>query len=376
MAIISDIGGTSQSSFSINGKTTLFQGDDLPNPLMGNNGDVYFKSEGLLYIKRNNVWEEWTKDSVPDARSYQNRLLYSNGENYEMTEITYNDNSKEPHQLELFNTPNTDYSLNSKIVPNIGWINDPEKNNVLHKSGNESKTDTLSLKNKFGTLGDNSISSNELDFTDNLDNINASIKSLLNTLDGINIDNNSSILELSTQNNNYKSSIKLFAKNNGETYATAPTPSANASNNEIVTVEWLKNLVRETLYPIDSIYITVSNRNPTDILGIGTWSIISENRVLQGVSQNIEAGNLIEPGIPDITGFPGAWGFNNVGGAFYEVHDLSENISHGDWTSSGLRFKASLGETKMDGTIQNNVYGKSNTVQPAAYTVHIWRRIA
>ena len=376
MAVISDIGGTSQSSFSINGKTTLFQGDDLPNPLMGNNGDVYFKSEGLLYIKRNNVWEEWTKDSVPDARSYQNRLLYSNGENYEMTEITYNDNSKEPHQLELFNTPNTDYSLNSKIVPNIGWINDPEKNNVLHKSGNESKTDTLSLKNKFGTLGDNSISSNELDFTDNLDNINASIKSLLNTLDGINIDSNSSILELSTQNNNYKSSIKLFAKNNGETYATAPTPSVNASNNEIVTVEWLKNLVRETLYPIDSIYITVSNRNPADILGIGTWSIISENRVLQGVPQNIEAGNLIEPGIPDITGFHGAWGFNNVGGAFYEVHDLSENISHGDWTSTGLRFKASLGETKMDGTIQNNVYGKSNTVQPAAYTVHIWRRIA
>ena len=29
MAVISDIGGTSQSSFSINGKTTLFQGDDF-----------------------------------------------------------------------------------------------------------------------------------------------------------------------------------------------------------------------------------------------------------------------------------------------------------------------------------------------------------
>ena len=378
MAVISDLGGTSQNSFSINGKITLFQGEGIPSDLMGNNGDVYFKHEGLIYIKRNGTW--LTNDPedikwIPDPRNHQNRLLYSSGENYEMTEITYNDNSEEPHQLELFNTPNTDYSLTSKIVPNIGWLNDPTKNNLLHKSGNETKTGILSLKNT-GTIGNNNISSNELDFTDNLDNINASIKSLLNTLDGTNIDNNSSILELSTQNNNYKSSIKLFAKNNGETYATAPTPSANASNNEIVTVEWLKNLIRETLYPIDTVYITVSNKNPADILGIGTWSIISENRVLQGVSQDIEAGDLIEPGIPDITGFHGAWGFNNVGGAFYVAHDLSENIKGGGWTSTGLRFKASSGETKMDGTIQNNVYGKSNTVQPAAYTVHIWRRIA
>ena len=373
MAVISDLGGTSQNSFSINGKITLFQGEGIPSDLMGNNGDVYFKHEGLIYIKRNGTW--LTNDPedikwIPDPRNHQNRLLYSSGENYEMTEITYNDNSEEPHQLELFNTPNTDYSLNSKIVPNIGWINDPEKNNVLHKSGNESKTDTLSLKNKFGSIGNNNISNNQMNFTDINDNILGVLKNILNTSNETNIENNSVITQLSAKSGNNESKINIIAKSDGTKYATAPTPSSNASNNEIVTVEWLKNLVRDTLYPIDSIYITVSNDNPSNILGVGTWQKIDSGRVLQSSGNGHNAGTTVEAGLPNITGKikPGKdHGGLNAEGCFYQTNEIATTSHKGTTDVKIVAFDASR---------SSSIYGKSNTVQPPAYIVNIWRRIA
>lgn len=262
MAVISDLGGTSQNSFSINGKITLFQGEGIPSDLMGNNGDVYFKHEGLIYVKRNGTW--LTNDPedikwIPDPRNHQNRLLYSSGENYEMTEITYNNNSEEPHQLELFNTPNTDYSLTSKIVPNIGWLNDPTKNNLLHKSGNESKTDILSLKNKFGTIGNNNISSNELDFTDKNNTLTAYIKNILNSIDGSSVTNNTSILELGSIAGLTKSKIQIISKEDGTSYITVPTPSENANNNEVVNAKWTNNVINDVKDQINDVQTTVND---------------------------------------------------------------------------------------------------------------------
>ena len=37
-------------------------------------------------------------------------------------------------------------------------------------------------------------------------------------------------------------------------------------------------------------------------------------------------------------------------------------------------FNASSGEQKTDGTVSNDVYGKSDTVQPPAIRVYAWQR--
>jgi len=214
MAVISDIGGTSQSSFSINGKTTLFQGDDLPNPIMGNNGDVYFKSEGLLYIKRNGVWEEWTKDSVPDARSYQNRLLYSNGENYDFAEVTYNDGGNK--ELKLLN--NLPENPDEMDIPNLNWVED----RLTYK------------KIKDAAIGDGTQANFTENFLDKDDNIVGSEKIEINEVNG---QSTYSVKTISENGNEAK--LEVVANNDGSSYLKGTTPPNGITGNIIPTIEWL-----------------------------------------------------------------------------------------------------------------------------------------
>ena len=243
MTIISDIGGTSQSSFSINGKTTLFQGDDLPNPLMGNNGDVYFKTEGLLYIKRNGVWEEWTKNSVPDARSYQNRLLYSNGENYDFTEVTYNDGGNKELKL-LNNLPDNPDEMD---IPNIKWIESENKNNLLHKDFNEeingiktinTNNDTsLVIKNKdvIADIIPSSNSGRNILFVDKDSNIEGYLGFYHN-------ENGKRYIALNICKDGHSTSqIAIGYDSNNNLFTFVPTASSESSSGEIINAEWAKN---------------------------------------------------------------------------------------------------------------------------------------
>lgn len=346
MAVISDLGGTSNNSFSINGKVTLFQGDDLPNPLMGNNGDVYFKSEGLLYIKRNGVWEEWTKDSVPDARSYQNRLLYSNGENYDFTEITYNADANQPHQLELINEPNADTGTLSKIIPNIGWINNSLKNNLLHKSGDETKTDILSLKNKNGVIGNNSVSSNELKFIDNNNTLNAYVKNILNSIDGSSVTNNTSILELGSIAGLTKSKIQIVSKQDGTSYITVPTPSANASNNEVVNAEWTNNVIDDVKDQINDVQTTVND-------SISTLSSSSIKYPSYTSGSDLENSGTFSQ-----DGWVCCNGINYAGGTFYFYVNSIEIVAIGSMDRDGSHEISCVFPVKSGDT-----YSKTNNLK-------------
>ena len=267
MAVIGDFGGTSNSSFSINGKVTLFQGEEIPDDLMGNNGDVYFKSEGLIYVKRNGTWLASSHPEdlkwIPDPRNHQNTLLYSNGENYANTKITYNTTPDDPHQMELYKEPNADTGTTSMIVPNIGWINKSDKNNLLHKTDDEVKKGRLTLERSDMPLlirnpnqnrdnqGSNEIM-NELAFVDKNNKNISTITSILNSAKYKNIYNTTSELRLRTYNKYYTGfdanndpldlaqiRLVLGRKNNQNiAFATAPTPLDNASNDEIITAEW------------------------------------------------------------------------------------------------------------------------------------------
>lgn len=58
MSSILNLGGTSCNCFSINGKTNLLQGDEDPLVNYGQNGDVYFQSNGTIWSKRNGGWQK------------------------------------------------------------------------------------------------------------------------------------------------------------------------------------------------------------------------------------------------------------------------------------------------------------------------------
>lgn len=123
-------------------------------------------------------------------------------------------------------------------------------------------------------------------------------------------------------------------------------------------------------YPVGSIFQTVSTTSPAALFG-GTWQEIAQNRVLMGASYAHAAGTTVEAGLPNITGSFVANvrnGKNAVSGAFTASDRIgstgADNSDAGIYTFS------------LDASKSNAIYGRSSTVQPAAYYVHIWHRVA
>ena len=119
-----------------------------------------------------------------------------------------------------------------------------------------------------------------------------------------------------------------------------------------------------------SIFQTVSTTSPAELFG-GTWQEIAFNRVLMGAGTGYTAGSTVEAGLPNITGSFVAdvkKGEHKVSGAFTAGNVIA---STGEYNSFSDVYKFSLDASKS-----NAIYGRSNTVQPAAYYVHIWRRVA
>ena len=123
-------------------------------------------------------------------------------------------------------------------------------------------------------------------------------------------------------------------------------------------------------YPVGSIFQTVSTTSPAALFG-GTWEQIASERVLMGASSSHAAGTTVKAGLPNITGSFVAdvkKGEHKVSGAFTAGNVIA---STGEYNSFSDVYKFSLDASKS-----NAIYGRSYTVQPAAYYVHIWKRVA
>ena len=137
-------------------------------------------------------------------------------------------------------------------------------------------------------------------------------------------------------------------------------------------VDALLEAQKLTDHPVGSIYQSTSSTSPAVLFG-GTWQEIAQNRVLMGASSTHAAGTTVEAGLPNITGTFVASAFTDSGieatGAFYaaSLSKTKTSTSYSTFQEKGLGFDAS---------ILNSIYGRSSTVQPAAYYVHIWKRVA
>lgn len=123
-------------------------------------------------------------------------------------------------------------------------------------------------------------------------------------------------------------------------------------------------------YPVGSIFQTVSTTSPAALFG-GTWEQIASDRVLMGASRSHAAGTTVKAGLPNITG-------SFVANVHYMSHEVSGAFTAGNRiTSTGANNgDANVYKFSLDASKSNAVYGRSSTVQPAAYYVHIWRRVA
>ena len=123
-------------------------------------------------------------------------------------------------------------------------------------------------------------------------------------------------------------------------------------------------------FPVGSIYQSTDPTSPAALFG-GTWEQIASDRVLMGASRNHAAGTTVKAGLPNITG-------SFVANVHYMSHEVSGAFTAGDRiTSTGANNgDANVYKFSLDASKSNAVYGRSSTVQPAAYYVHIWRRVA
>lgn len=145
----------------------------------------------------------------------------------------------------------------------------------------------------------------------------------------------------------------------------------------IVSTKRLNYIIKimNSFYPIGSIYLGIQNKCPLSALIPGShWELVSQDRVLQGSSSAHMAGTTIEPGLPNITGETNqafrVYGKTATSGTKGAIS--TQVVDGGSW-SSGSEDCAVI---SFDASLSNSIYGKSSTVQPAAYVINIWLRTA
>ena len=150
----------------------------------------------------------------------------------------------------------------------------------------------------------------------------------------------------------------------------------------VISADAVKTLIADALaedYAKIKFWISEDPTSPAALFG-GTWEQIASDRVLMGAGSTHPAGSTVEAGLPNITGslreanaesspFRGSKASLKSSGAlkFVEI-----NTSWGGY--SGM--SGSTYDVYFDASRSNSIYGRSYTVQPAAYYVHIWKRVA
>ena len=111
-------------------------------------------------------------------------------------------------------------------------------------------------------------------------------------------------------------------------------------------------------HPVGSIYQSTDPTSPAALFG-GSWEEIASERVLMGASSTHAAGTTVKAGLPNIK-------FS------FTAATIGLGKAGTDYLTTG--YKSS--DFNLDASKSNAIYGRSSTVQPAAYYVHIWHRVA
>lgn len=134
-------------------------------------------------------------------------------------------------------------------------------------------------------------------------------------------------------------------------------------------------------HPVGSIYQSTDPTSPAALFG-GTWEEIASDRVLMGASRSHAAGTTVKAGLPNIAGSLSETSNNGKSSPFRGNKNAISSIGALAVTEASSPFcgfagyEGSVYDISFDASRSNSIYGSSNTVQPAAYYVHIWRRVA
>ena len=127
-------------------------------------------------------------------------------------------------------------------------------------------------------------------------------------------------------------------------------------------------------YPVGSIYQSTDPTSPAALFG-GTWEQIASERVLMGASRRHAAGTTVEAGLPNITGTANGGMLSVSAPSSNGAFGATEYIDNISYRNGDVRDLYKYNRT-FDASKSNAIYGASSTVQPSAYYVYIWHRVA
>ena len=127
--------------------------------------------------------------------------------------------------------------------------------------------------------------------------------------------------------------------------------------------------------PVGSYFLTETEDDPNILFG-GGWQKLTGRYVLQCSDANHKAGTTVEAGLPNITGMlkDNASGSNSGATDSFYTSPFRPNtprVRFSD-TDNILQFE----EVYLDASRSSNIYGNSDTVQPPARIVNVWKRIS
>lgn len=145
----------------------------------------------------------------------------------------------------------------------------------------------------------------------------------------------------------------------------------------VISADAVKTLITDALaedHAKIKFWVSEDPTSPAALFG-GSWEEIASERVLMGASSTHAAGSTVKAGLPNLKG-----SFSGVASTAYpnlsNSGALSINTNNGGLTGYEGGSYGSNCTVSFDASKSNAIYGRSSTVQPAAYYVHIWHRVA
>ena len=129
-------------------------------------------------------------------------------------------------------------------------------------------------------------------------------------------------------------------------------------------------------HPIGSYYLTEGTENPQDFIG-GGWQKLTGRYVLQCSDDSHKAGTTVQAGLPNIKGQT-----NNAIQTFSWASSINAGIGAIVTTPVGNEMAGTHGTgyggvwIDFDASKSNSIYGNSDTVQPPARIVNVWKRVS
>ena len=133
-------------------------------------------------------------------------------------------------------------------------------------------------------------------------------------------------------------------------------------------------------FPIGYVYISVDSTSPASLFG-GTWEQIGQGRALFGAGTlndiTYTAGSTVDAGLPNISGyFDIKVSSGNSRMMYVDGKLFKQGSGSNEGTYSTSSTKYSTTRANFNASNVNSIYGNSETVQPNAYIVYMWKRVA